>query len=273
MISNISILGAGWLGFELAQKLRSDNYQLKLSSRIAEKLLEFKKLGFEAYQMDLAVLNENSPFFDTDLLIFCIPPSSYPANFEECLKNLMDILQRKMIGILFCSSISVYGNREGIQTEASPLNAETVSAGKIIASEEILFQSDSTYCILRMGGLVGKNRHPVYYLSGKKDLPAAEHAVNLLHLSDAMAAISHLIVEEKLNGVFNCCSPEHPNKKDFYTFIANKLLLPPPHFDTSDRSRGKIVSSEKLMKNKFHFQYPDPYQYPLAACRSDKPRR
>ena len=71
-----TILGAGWLGFELAKKFKND-YKVKVSSRSEEKMKMYKDEGLFAY-----ILNENNLEFldqllETDYLFINFPPSKF----------------------------------------------------------------------------------------------------------------------------------------------------------------------------------------------------
>ena len=47
-MKTLTILGTGWLGFELARTLK-ESYKIKVSSRNEEKLELYRKEGFSPY--------------------------------------------------------------------------------------------------------------------------------------------------------------------------------------------------------------------------------
>ena len=61
-MKTFTILGTGWLGFELAKVLKND-YILKVSSRNEEKIKIYEEEGFSPF-----ILNENNLDFLDDLL-------------------------------------------------------------------------------------------------------------------------------------------------------------------------------------------------------------
>ena len=73
-MKTFTILGAGWLGLELAKTIKL-NYKIKLSSRNEEKLKIYEEEAFSSY-----ILNENNldfldELFDTNYLFVNYPPS------------------------------------------------------------------------------------------------------------------------------------------------------------------------------------------------------
>ncbi len=77
----ISILGCGWLGFPLAQRLLSDDIscQVKGSTTSSDKIEKFKQSGIEGFLLNLnpeisGNEDEIKSFFDCDALIISIPP-------------------------------------------------------------------------------------------------------------------------------------------------------------------------------------------------------
>ena len=73
----ISILGCGWLGTPLAERLVQAGHTVKGSTRTPEKLAALRAKGIQPYLIRLGPdLNngEAADFFDSDVLILNIPP-------------------------------------------------------------------------------------------------------------------------------------------------------------------------------------------------------
>ena len=69
-MKTLTILGAGWLGFELANVLKND-FKIKVSSRTKDKLKIYEEEGFDSY-----ILNE-----EKDDFFISIPEDEYRPNF------------------------------------------------------------------------------------------------------------------------------------------------------------------------------------------------
>ena len=102
--------------------------------------------------------------------------------------------------------------------------------------------------ILRFGGLIGENRHPVNHLSGRTGVKNPEAPINLVHQEDCIAAIFKLLDKDKDNSVWNLVYPDHPTKEKYYSKISSERDLAAPEFDHSEVSKGKKISSEKIQK-------------------------
>lgn len=263
----ISVLGCGWLGFALAEHLRDKGHKLKGSVIEKENLLELTQSGIEAYSINFQPeLEENSnrAFFQSDVFISCIPPSRR-ADIEEFFPQQIEILRKELIRakakkVLFISSTSVYPNTQGEVLESDSFIPEKSSGKALLKAENILLNEkrlDTT--VLRLGGLIGYERHPKRFLKGKTQLKNAEVPVNLIHRDDCIQIIQEIIEQEHWNGVMHACCPEHPTRKAFYTEAAKQAGIELPKFQQGGRAEFKIVNPSKLIQNlNYTFIYKNP---------------
>ena len=268
----ISILGAGWLGLPLAIRLKEDGYNVKASTTSPDKLDVLSGYGIQPFLLKLVPDMQNisilEDFLDTDLLLINIPPGTKkdPDNEAHILQMkllVQKLRQRPVARIIYVSSTSVYADRDGEAIRED----ESVQVGNrvLFEAEEIVRSLDTNYCILRMGGLTGYDRNLVRFFAGKKDLKGGESPVNLIHRDDCMGIIASLIgtdSREVWNETYNCCSPVHPLRKDFYTGLARRFELPLPEFISGDRSGWKMISPDKLISRLgYWYIFPDPMFY------------
>lgn len=115
--------------------------------------------------------------------------------------------------------------------------------------------------ILRLGGLIGYDRHPGRFFAGKKDLPNALHPTNLIHRDDVVRIIELMIRKNPKEKIYNLVSDDHPAKKDFYTEAARLGGFELPSFH-EDFSKEEVVSNA-LFKHEYNytFNYPSPCDY------------
>ena len=71
-MKKFTILGTGWLGFELAKQLKN-KYEVIVSARNDEKLVEYKNLGFNSY-----LSNSLTSMILISLFLCCFICSAYP---------------------------------------------------------------------------------------------------------------------------------------------------------------------------------------------------
>jgi len=248
-MAKISILGCGWLGLPLARSLVKNNWQVKGSTTSADKLGDLGNQGIEPF---LILLSENEIHGDiggflseSEILIIDIPPKS--GNFPAKIENLIRAIDESAIKkVIFVSSISVYGQTGPITGSTIPI--PTSQNGRQLAEAENLFsRRNFAVTILRFGGLVGNDRHPVKHLAGRQNLPNPDAPVNLIHLNDCIGIIASVISKDIWNETLNAVAPFHPSRKTFYTDKAAQFGLPLPAFDDSSLSPGKTVDSQKLV--------------------------
>ena len=151
--------------------------------------------------------------------------------------------------VIFVSSTSVYRDTPEIPTytETNAANGESEAAKQLRSSEDLLLKHHSfSTCILRFGGLIGADRHPVKFLAGRKDISDPLAPVNLIHQKDCIAIIMNLVVASNAMGIFNAVHPEHPSRRDYYIKKAQAEGLTLPEFKEASPSKGKIIRSERI---------------------------
>ncbi|MFN4762277.1 SDR family NAD(P)-dependent oxidoreductase [Gillisia sp. Q332] len=253
----ISLLGCGWLGLPLSKKLLEEGHIIKGSTTSMEKLSKLSEAGLIPYRIKLfaeGVQGDLSAFLeDSELLIIDIPPglrSDPEANFIGKIGRLKDFIEKSSIKrVLFVSATSVYEDTEEfpVYTEEDSSNGTAENSLQLKSAENELKNSEHYEAtIVRFGGLFGPDRHPVNYLSGKKNVKDPKAPVNLIHLEDCIGIISKIIEKEAWGITFNAVYPEHPTKAAYYTRIAEEKNLGIPEFDLEMVSKGKRIESVTL---------------------------
>jgi nucleoside-diphosphate-sugar epimerase len=266
MNKKISILGCGWLGLPLAKSLLSKSYTVKGSTTSESKLDVLKNVGISPFQIQLEadqIIGKIKDFLnETNVLIIDIPPglrretsTSNEMTFVNKIKNLIPYIEKSGIQkVVFVSSTSVYGDSFPIQeiTEETTLNPDTES-GKQLLIAETLLQSNSNFrtTVIRFGGLLGDDRHPVKFLAGRTNVENAEAPVNMIQREDCIGIIKEILKQVQhdnweWNQTFNAVAPQHPTRKEYYHKKAKNLNLPLPIFAENLESKGKIISSKKV---------------------------
>jgi hypothetical protein len=269
-MTQISILGCGWLGLPLAKALLGNEFSVKGSTTSQEKLSVLENLGIQPYLVVLTPTltkgegeetgNINSFLENSKTLIIDIPPklcSSEKENFVLKIKNVIPYIEKSSVeNVLFISSTSVYGDTSTALsvTEETELNPDTESGKQLVQVEQLL-QSNTNFktTILRFGGLIGEDRHPIKFLAGRKNIENPNAHINLIHQEDCIGIILEILRQaqnDKLvrNETFNAVTPFHPSRKEYYTQKAIDLNLDLPEFNAENSSFGKTISSSKVEK-------------------------
>ena len=264
----VSILGCGWLGTALGRKLMTQGYNVKGSTATAESYVQLETTGIDTYHLKVEpekVVVDYTHFFNTDVLVICFPPKrneNVTEEFPKQIKQVARLIEEvKVPKVLFVSSTAVYESTNREVREGEEGNPEKPSGKAILEAEKILTEfQDVQTTVVRFGGLIGYDRNPARFLSGKKDVPG-NVPVNLIHRNDAVNILTDIIQKNVWGEVFNACSPQHPTKKEFYAKAAEISEKPVPDF--SDKSENhKVVNSDKLINRLgYSFEYPSPMDY------------
>ena len=269
-MSKISILGCGWLGLPLAKRLIEKGNSVKGSTTSENKLSVLHDAGINPFLIVLESqsVSENIADFlaESEILIIDIPPKLRGNNsdslnssrkiFVEKIQTLIPFIEKSSIKkVLFASSTSVYGDENEWITEKTIPNPETESGKQLLLAEAILRENKNfETTILRFGGLIGEDRHPVKFLAGKENLENPDAPVNLIHQNDCITIIEEIIHQAKWNEVFNAVAPFHPTREEYYTQKAKLQNLNLPRFNSEKSNVKKTISSEKL-ESDLNFQF------------------
>jgi nucleoside-diphosphate-sugar epimerase len=258
---SIGILGCGWLGLPLGEHLSSLGFRVKGSTTSEEKLNTLRSKSIEPFILQVTeegIVGKFDFFNSVDKLIIAMPPglrSNPKRRFDVMMNHVKKACVKEGIKeVIFISSTSVYGNLHGIITEKSNTEPETNSGKQLLQCEKLL--SDSIHfntTILRMGGLIGADRHPVFQLSKKEFVTNPKGSINLIHLTDCINIIGSLINQIIVKNVYNCVTPYHPNRVKYYTQMAIKMDCNPPKFRDSITFDRKI--SSKKLQEKFNYAF------------------
>lgn len=261
-MTQISILGCGWLGLPLAKKLIEERHSVKGSTTSESKLSVLKNLEISPYLVALESESVSADINDflteSEILIIDIPPKLRPDNtnptssaektFVRKMENLIPFIEKSTVKkVLFVSSTAVYGNDNENITEETLPNPETESGRQLLLTEALLQKNPNfTTTILRFGGLIGEDRHPVKFLAGKENLENPDAPVNLIHQNDCIGIIEEIINQSKWKEVFNAVAPFHPTREEYYTQKAKQRNLVEPQFSSEKSNIKKVISSKKI---------------------------
>ena len=265
-MKSVAIVGLGWLGLPLALHLKELGWCVKGSKQSPEDAQKLHQLGIETYPFSLSdemkrLPDHIRPLFNVDALIITLPPSSFSSQqYCEYLAFLTNQAKKQGVQhLIFTSSTSVFPNISGQFDESSQLSAETEMGKTLIQAEQCLFQSGISHCdILRLAGLIGKQRHPVKFLAGKHNLKGYS-PVNLVHLEDCIQAITALLMNPNGLRTYHLCAPIHPTRAEYYTKAAVFYDLSIPQFECSDSDPKRIIMADKICRDLgFAYRYPNP---------------
>jgi nucleoside-diphosphate-sugar epimerase len=259
-MKSIGIVGLGWLGLPLAKHLIQHNFNVKGTVTSLDKMNKIKEEGIDCKVLNLN-LQENetelSDFFSTcDYAIITIPPNkTLFSSYENVVLKAFSLFN-DATKVIFTSSTSIYSDTNADAVEDSiKLTDYNFTSQLFLTEKAILKKYGEKSTILRLGGLIGDNRHPVKYLSGKSNLPNPTAPINVVHQEDVIEIIKKIIEEDCFLELFNVCCDNHQSRKEFYDNEAKKMGIPALGF-INENSIHKKVNNQKLKKKlNFEFKY------------------
>ncbi len=275
-MTEILLVGYGYLGSYLAGQLQRDGYSVAVASRHGGEGVLDVDLGDAASVARLSRSLAKSPSW----VIHCASssrggPEAYRRVFVDGVRHLRDTFPRARI--LLTSSTSVYGQIDGSEvTEESPAEPARETGRCLIEAERHVCESGGI--VLRLAGIYGPHRavHLERMLEGTARIESGEVSrfLNQIHRDDAAGAISHLIGRnrpEDAGGVFNVSDDRPITQRECYEELARLLQLPvpgeqPPDLDRKRAWTHKRVSNTKLRATGWQPLFPSF----ICAVRDDE---
>ncbi|WP_072681803.1 GDP-L-fucose synthase [Arcobacter sp. LA11] len=253
-MKTFSILGAGWLGFALANELKKD-FLVKVSIKDEKKEKELINEGLSPYLLNEENYNNLEELLDTDYLFINFPPSKF-KNYLSFLERIYEFVAKSKINkVFFISSTSIYPNESLLLKEDLQINNPI--SKKVFDAERLV--EEKTDVIFRCSGLIGYNRIAGQYFSGKV-VDSGNARVNYVYRDDIIKA-TLFTLRNDLCGIFNLCAPSHPTKKEVYLRNAKKYGFEEPIFENKKECKKRIVDGSKIERLGFRYDYPNPLEF------------
>lgn len=259
-IQQVGIIGYGWLGSALTSHLVKLGLNVVATSQSKEKFPIIEHAGADAEVLSLPCdkLVKASKLPTCDALVILITPQfkkgkkDYADKVASLLANCDPL---KVKTIILISSTAVYGQQQGLLNENTPIDVDNEKVKLISDAEHHVCNYSPTSRVLRVGGLVGPNRHPGRFFKQDHVLKTSKTLVNLVHLDDVVSAIFKVLNTEAKKQIYNVCSTTHVTKEEFYQKARRALKLTPLKVDnTSEKTVKRIICSE-LIRNELSLSF------------------
>lgn len=270
-MKTISIIGLGWLGEPLGLAFMKKGYTVKGSTTHSEKQQLLQSKGLDALRFSLNPHPEGAGFnalFQSEILVVNIPPRARSGNGAfhlEQIKYLKSLLANSAVKkVLFVSSTGIYPDQPIPEkyTEDLPINLENTGNETIFRAEEMMGKvRNYDLTLVRFGGLMGEDRIPGKYFSGKENV-AGHTRVNFIHRQDAVRLLVWIVENELWNEIYNGSAPQHPLRRDIYEKLSKETgIAPPASYQNEPEGINRLISSEKILASGFQFKFPDPLEF------------
>ena len=258
MEKNISILGCGWLGLPLAIRLIAGGWHVKGSTTTETKLPLLRSNQIDPYLVQLGNDALGNDFFYNTILLINVPPSLRKQSAEAYLNQMQALVNRvehsPVKQVIFISATSLYPD-----TNTGIIQTNMVDEESPLYQSERFFTGNThfTTTVIRFAGLIGPERNPSRFFSGKTGIPNGQAPVNLIHLEDCIGIIQTVLHQQKFGGIYHAAAPTHPSRMEFYTEASRVVGLPLPGF-VDELKEWKIIDPAKLISElNYQFVHPD----------------
>lgn len=265
MKKRIGILGCGWLGLGLSRSFIDEGHVVhgsRQSNKGADFLQENEISGFVVKINEDKIIGDLSTFLaKVNCLFLTLPPGirkNPKRNFVAVIQQLVPHIQNsKVQQIVFTSSTSVFGPEQGLVTPQTTPKPVSESGKQLLEVEKILLsQPHFSTQIVRLGGLIDDDRHPVKQLAKLPIVLNPEAPINLIHKTDAIGLLRYLSEQADWHKIYHGVAPWHPTKKDFYLQAAKQLQISSPKFSSEKGVATKIVSDPYIELGSYRFMEP-----------------
>ena len=261
-----AIMGCGWLGKVLAQSLIAKGHHVRGSVTTEAHLEVLSNMGIEPFLIKLdneTITGNLNDFLEgVNTLVIAFPPGrrkNPDANYASRIKLLVEALAKHpSCKLLLLGSIGVFGAAQGVVNEKSTPTPDGINGQQLLDAEKSIKNAANPATIVRLGGLVGGDRHPAKQLAGKINIPAPQAPTNLVHRKDVVRFLMAIIEEGHWGKTLHCVSPNHQSRIDFYTEASKRLNLPLPSFaKTASKRNKKVMDSRSAALFDFSYRLAD----------------
>ncbi len=261
-----SLIGCGWLGSPLLQKFikQYPNVQFVVTTRSQEQsqnlLLQHENIEWLRLDLEQLDSDDNKKSLErlksASMMMYLLPPQPI-----DQLKYFLSFFSPEM-KIIFTSSTSVYGKNLGnINEDGAHLDIQKTQSPLLVESVLYLKSHFKNSTILRLGGLYGDKRHPVFFLQGRKDCRGENELIHLCSQKDAIQAISSVVEKNVWGETIHIVSDLRIKKSVYYKTMAESLNLTPPEYLSESTQTFQTNLDNKKSKNLLGITYDNPLEY------------
>lgn len=254
---SIFIVGCGYLGERVAQKISSASGKIHALTRQKERAQQFLLHGWQPHLGDWLHPDSLSDLPRVDTLLVAvthraidgIPPSQ---THITGLANLFSALPPPLPRIVYISTTGVYSQDDGNWVnEESPCDPTRPGGIAALAAEQWLHQEvgPEQLTVLRMAGLYGPKRIPnAERMRLKAALnPDDNSFLNLIHIDDAAGYCCEALEKKHPHTCYLVADGNPIPRSEYYRFLVEFLRLEP---ETTDAAPPTTAPPRRSESNK-----------------------
>ena len=272
---DLTIVGCGYVGLALAERLQPRRPQLKLTltTTSSERLEQLSPMADRVELCDATdPVQLRNALRQSSTAVFCLGPkgdrqvdaNGYRRTFVDsfhCLTSLLPQLP-KLRQIVYTGSCSVYGDAAGDWVDEQTPPAPGRGHGDVLLESEQLLSgiSGRRVCILRLGALYGPGRdldRRLRGLAGQERPGSGATYSNWLHVADAAGALEAAL-DAEWAGLVNVVNDEPIRLRDLVGRSLQRQGLAPVRWLGQDEpgSGGRRIRNNRLKQLGYQLQHP-----------------
>lgn len=261
------IIGCGYLGRRVAKAWLQRGDAVSALTRSADSAAELRSLGIEPVLGDVTDADSLRALPDAETVLYAVGFDRSAGRTQRevsvgGLENALRVISPRVGRLIYTSSTSVYGQRDGEWIdESSPCEPTRPNGRVCLEAEQTVwrdFPAGSREAagrranVLRLAGLYGLGRllRRIEALRSGEPLSGNPEAyLNLIHVDDAVQAV--LACESRHVAPATClvCDDRPATRREYFETLASLIGAPPPRFEhLADKAagRGKRCQNRKL---------------------------
>jgi hypothetical protein len=206
------IIGKGWIGSKLERYIKND-YTLLTTKREAD---SDNCISIDFDRPVETLENPNSFQF----IVITIPfgRRNTKEELQQRFHHLIHFLYDYQGQLILLSSTGIYPTLEQNITESTFSNTDLIDTYFTI--EELVRSYFPQVVVLRLGGIMGKDRYLSKYLDLNRD--NLDERVNHVHYEDIIHVIKTCIEQEVKSEIYNVVASQHPTKRMILEYQINQ---------------------------------------------------
>ncbi len=260
---HLVVLGAGYVGGEVARQGVARGMNVTVLTRNALKAEELRREGMTAVVADLASEEWHAKISaETDFVLNSVSSGGggveqYRRSYVEGMRSIGRWAQSGRPGrLVYTGSTSVYPQGDGaLGDESCPTRGTNERTALLVEAEARLREANAfTHrVVLRLAGIYGPGRHHLLNQVLKQEPLAGDgtHRLNLIHRDDICGAVWACFESAQMpvDAVYNVSDGSPVTKRELAEWLAKRLELAPPEFDPTLPSPRRRMVPDRVIAN------------------------
>ncbi len=266
------LIGCGYLGERVAREWLRHGDEVSVLTRSTANAERFASWGLKPILGDVLDPASLRKLPNAETVLYAVgfdrtAQASKRAVYVDGLSNVLREVGPRCERFLYVSSTSVYGQDAGEQVDESSPTMPTEENGCICRDAEVVVrQLEPDAIILRLAGIYGPGRLLARVEQLRRGEPLTgnpESWLNLIHVDDAVRAVSAAESRGVLGATYLVCDDRPLHRREYYSALAEKVGAPSPQFqelatDAPERQRlNKRCVNRRLREElRVELQFP-----------------